>query len=223
MSTVISAPPVERKRDRLRHEQRLVLHGVDWATYRAVSDAFGPRHVRFSYDRGRMELMTKSQLHGMLSRLIARLITILTEELGLPLSSCGDMTCDREDLERGVEPDECFYITNAPVILGKEQVDLTSDPPPDLGVEVDISYSSYSRLGIYAALRVPEVWRYESETLIFYRLAADGQYQIAERSLYFPFLVAADLAAFLNRRPEMDENALAKEFRTWVREQIASE
>lgn len=225
MSTLIEeVRPVERKRDRLRHEQRLVLHGVDWATYRAVSDAFGPRHVRFTYDRGRMELVTKSQLHRLLSRLIARLIMILTEEVGLPLRSCGDMTCDREDLARGIEPDECFYITSVPLIRGKEQVDLTTDPPPDLGVEVDVSYSSFSRLGIYAALRVPEVWRFDTETLYFYRLGADGQYAVAERSHFFPFLVAADLARFLNQWPEIeDDNVLAQKFRAWVRERIAAE
>src|SRR5262249_38374776 len=142
-------------------EQRFRLGAVDWTTYRKISDALTGRHVRVTYDRGNLELMTISSKHGSCSRLSARLVQVLTEECGLPIYSCGDMTCDREDLDRGLEPDEGFYIENASRVRNKEQIDLTVDPPPDLAVEVDISRSSKSRLPVYAALRLPEVWRYD--------------------------------------------------------------
>src|SRR5262245_7473212 len=92
---------------------RFMIRNVDWATYRKISDALGKRHYRLSYDGENLELMTKSKGHGMYSRFLYMLIRILSEETEKPPESCGDMTCDREDVERAIEPDECFYIDNA--------------------------------------------------------------------------------------------------------------
>ena len=107
------------------------LGAVDWETYRKIADALTGRHVRLTYDRGRLEFMTISGKHGILSRLFNRLIGILTEELAMNVLSCGDMTCDREDAGRGLEPDECFYLENEPQVRGKDDIDLSVDPPPD--------------------------------------------------------------------------------------------
>lgn len=201
--------------------QRLLLRGVDWATYRKISEALTGRHVRLSYDRGNLEFMTISTIHAVLSRLLFQLVVVLTEELGMPRRSCGDMTCDRDDLERGLEPDECFYLINEPLIRNKEQIDLATDPPPDLGIEVDIARSSRNRLSIYAALRVPEVWRFDGERLVIHQLQTEGRYIEVQRSCYFPFLSGADVVRFLQQRTQTDENALIRSFRAWVREQVA--
>jgi Uma2 family endonuclease len=142
---------------------------------------------------------------------------VLTEECGLSLRGFGDMTCDREDLERGIEPDECFYIVNEPLVREKEELDLTVDPPPDLAVEIEITRSTRGRMGIYAALRVPEVWRFDGESLTVHRLTPEGVYEVVERSAYFPSLPLSELAGFLKMRTEMDENSLVREFRAWVR------
>jgi Uma2 family endonuclease len=205
----------------LSDEQRLVLRGIDWSTYRKISDALQGRHVRLTFDRGSLELMTISGMHSNLSRLIGRLIAVLTEEFGLLLKSFGDMTCDREDLDRALEPDECFYISNEPRVRTKGNIDLTVDPPPDLAVEVEISRSARTRLGIYAAIRVPEVWRFDGQDLTIHQLEANGEYRVAQHSRYFPFVTGPDLARFLEQRTAMDENALIRKFRDWVREQVA--
>jgi len=201
--------------------QRLLLRGVNWASYRKISEALTGRHVRLTYDRGNLEFKTISTIHAILSRLLFQLIVVLTEELGMPRRSCGDMTCDRDDLERGLEPDECFYLTNEPLVRNKDQIDLAVDPPPDLGVEVDITRSSRTRLGIYAALRVPEVWRFDGDQLIIHQLQADGQYIEVERSRYFPFLSGDEVVRFLQQRTQMDENALIRSFRAWVSRSVA--
>jgi Uma2 family endonuclease len=151
-------------------EQRFLLRNIDWHTYRTISEALRGRHLRFTYDRGNLEFRTVSGSRGNYARLLGRLVFVLVEEFGLPISSCGDMTCDREDLERGVEPDDSFYLTNEPLVRGKEEIDLTSDPPPDLSVEIDISRSSRNRLGIYEAIRVPEVWQFDGENLRIWQL-----------------------------------------------------
>src|SRR5689334_12972304 len=86
------------------------------------------------------------------------------------------------ELERAIEPDECFYLTNEPLIRGKEEFNFEVDPPPDLGIEVNISSSSRRRMPIYAALGVPEVWRFSRDHIVIHRLAGDGTYQIAAHS-----------------------------------------
>jgi Uma2 family endonuclease len=116
-------------RGEARGEQRFVLGCVDWPTYRAISEALRGRHLHFAYDRGALEFMTISQRHGNYSRLLGRLIVALTEELGLPILGFGDMTCEREDLERAAEPDESFYIGNEARVRDKDEIDLTTDPP----------------------------------------------------------------------------------------------
>ncbi len=130
------------------------------------------------------------------------------------------MTLGREDLERGLEPDECFYITHEPEVRGKEQLDLTTDPPPDLAVEIDVTHSPRNRLTIYAALGVKEVWRFHDETLTAQSLDDAGEYQASETSHHFPGLQITDVMSFLNRRHERDENTLIREFREWVREKL---
>jgi Uma2 family endonuclease len=188
--------------------QRLMLRGVAWGEYRTIAEALSGRHVRLTFDRGTLEFMTISPLHGRLSRLVARMIFVLTEELGLPVKSFGDMTCEREDLERGLEPDECFYITHEAEVRNKEHLDLATDPPPDLAVEIEVTHAPRNRLGIYAALGVLEVWRFHNETLTVHCLDEDGEYQTRGASPMFSGLQIADVMPFLNRRNETDENTL---------------
>jgi Uma2 family endonuclease len=204
-----------------REPQHLLLRGVDWETYCKLRDALQERHLRLTYDRGNLELMTLSLAHERYGSLLGRMIETLTLELGLPLQSAGSTTLDREDLDRGVEADRCYYLEHEPHVRNKEEIDLTIEPPPDLAVEIDVSRSSLKRLAIYAALRIPEVWRFDQEKLWIYRLGSDGQYTPVECSGHFPFLPISEVTSFLHRRNQMDENSLMRAFRDWVREQIA--
>jgi Uma2 family endonuclease len=218
MSTLLA--PVE-KLPQAPAEQRFLLHGVEWAAYRAISEALTGHHLRLAYDRGRLEFMTVSRSHGNYSFLLGRLVCVLAEESQLPLSSCGDMTCDREDLERGLELDQCFYLEHEPLIRHKEVIDLAVDPPPDLGLEIEITRSFIGRLGICEALGIAEVWRFNGQRIRAYHRRSDGRYMESEYSLHFPFLKVQEMVAFLQKRTEMDENRLVSLFRDWVKEQIA--
>jgi Uma2 family endonuclease len=93
--------------------QHIVLEGVSWATYQALLQDLGDhRSSKLAYDQEVLEIIMPSDLHGMINRLLALLITVLTDELGMKIRGYGSTTLDREDLERGVEPDSCFYIQN---------------------------------------------------------------------------------------------------------------
>ena len=198
--------------------QRFALNSIDWHSYRTISEALTGRHLRITYDRGRLELMTISSLHGTLCRLISHFIAVLTEEFGLPCCNCGDMTCDSESLARGIEPDECFYIEHEAVVRGKDHIDLAVDPPPDLAVEVDVSRDSCRRLSIYAALGVPEVWRYDGQSLTIYVRTPEETYAEVECSPHFPGISGKEIEAALSRRLETDQNGLVRVFRARVRE-----
>jgi Uma2 family endonuclease len=198
--------------------QRLVLFDEPWDSYVKLLRVFDERrHLRISYDRGVLEIMTLSPEHEQWKRLIGRLIVTLTEELGLPLVEYGSMTIRRRKKLRGLEPDECFWIQNEALVRQLESYDLRRDPPPDLVVEVDISRSAVNRMGIYAALKVPEVWRFRNAILEFHVLGPDGKFAIQPASRAFDGVAAEDLNRFLALRGQGDHNAIVKQFREWIR------
>jgi Uma2 family endonuclease len=200
--------------------QRFVLHGVAWGTYsrmlRALADRPG---VRLTYDRESLELMTPSYEHENQGHLLGRFVIVLTEELGLPVNGGGSTTFRRRRRKRGLEPDECYWIAYEARVRGKTTIDLRLDPPPDLCLEIDVTHSSLNRLGIYAALQFPEIWRLENQDLVCYLLDA-GQYVVSPASRAIPGLVVAELTPFLRLAGQQDENAIVRQFRAWVRQQF---
>jgi Uma2 family endonuclease len=196
----------------------IVLDGVSWATYYQLADEIGDRRsVRLTYDRGRLELMSPLPEHEAYSVQLGQFVRVLAVACKKPFKCLGAMTIRREDLARGLEPDNCFYLANWPRIRGRKTLDFTKDPPPDLGLEIDVTNLSLDRLPIYAALRVPEVWRFTGRQLLCYRLNADGTYTEVEFSPTFPFLRIAEVRPFLLKVFDLDETALTESFQEWLR------
>ncbi len=145
------------------------------------------------------------------------LVVTLTQERGLSLKAGGSATMRRRKKRRGLEADKCYWIASAALMGGRRRLDLRKDPPPDLAIEVDVTNSSLDRMGIYAALRVPEVWRLEGDDLSFHVLDESGAYQPAAYSRSFPGITAADLMVFLQQaRQSGDDNAVIRDFRAWL-------
>ncbi len=206
---------------RLPTEQRVVISCVDWDTYVTISDKLGERNLRINYDGVNLEIMTTSLEHERAKHLLARLVSALTEEMDIDILGGGSMTCRREDLNRGFEPDECYWIEHEAQMRGRIDIDLTRDPPPDLMLEVEISRSFVDRLALAARLGVPEVWRWDGETLRVMLLGSEGQYSESERSQALSFLPIAELVRFLLSDASQSETKLLRSFRAWVREQMA--
>ncbi len=202
----------------------VLLSDIDWATYSQLLHVFAERRrVRLAYDRGELEIMSPRFEHDIDARFLCLLVFALTEELGLPVKPGGTVTMRRRSRRRGIEADETFWIAGAARMAGKRRLNLRTDPPPDLAIEVDISHSSLDRLGIYAVLRVPEVWRLNDDVLTFHVLRADLTYETAAVSRAFPILTPADALGFLQQgRQAGDMNPLLRQFREWVRRRIAS-
>ena len=202
-------------------EQRFILWSASWRTYERLLRAFEERPgVRLTYDRGVLEIMTLSHGHEYSAHLLGRLVEALTEELNLPLHGGKSTTLRRRKRQRGLEPDECYWIANEPLVRGKRELDLKRDPPPDLGMEIDVSRSSINRMAIYEAIRVQEVWRYDGHVLSFHILGQDEKYTESSHSLAFPQLTPSDLLTFLNLSDQMDDNAIIRQFRAWVRQRF---
>ncbi len=197
--------------------ERIVLYDVGWRVYDLLLDAIGERNIRLTYSDGNLEIMTLSLEHESWKKIIAGLIEILSIELNIPMRRVGALTCRREEFDKGLEPDESYYVQHEAQIRGKREIDLGVDPPPDLAIEVDISYREIRRERIYAALGVPELWRFDGQRLHFLHLTSTQNYEPMETSLAFPALRVADIQRFLKLDPAKDETSLMREFRDWVR------
>jgi Uma2 family endonuclease len=199
-----------------------LLKNISWQTYESLVNELAEQPgIRLTYDRGNLEIMTPSAPHEKYKKILGRFVESVSDELNVEICSLGSLTCRREDLARGLEPDQCYYIENEDVVWDKQQIDLNQDPPPDLVVEIDVTSSSIDRLSLYASLGVPEVWRYDGNRLIIYQLEAH-EYTERDVSPTFPFLSQVEMLRFLELRRTTKENALIRLFREWVRSQIQS-
>ena len=136
------------------------LPNISWQTYQNLKQDIGDRSgIRLSYNQGLLWIKMPSKIHEIINRLLARIVSTLTEELGLEIVDMGSASLDREDLARGVEPDTCFYIQNAQQLQGLNP-QIPINLPPDLVIEVDITSLSNQRMEIYQQLGVAEIWRY---------------------------------------------------------------
>jgi Uma2 family endonuclease len=198
-------------------EQRVVLHNIGWNTYeRLLADHENYSAPRLTYDRGELEIMSPSPEHEAYNRSIALLVVILAAELGTDVYDLGSTTFRREDLERGFEPDSCFYIENEERVRGKARIDLAVDPPPDLVIEIDIISPSFSKLPIYAQIGVPEVWRYDGERLKI--LVLEGsEYVETTESTVVPPVTSNVLSNFMEKSTTTKRTVWLEAVREWAR------
>ncbi|HVS38964.1 MAG TPA: Uma2 family endonuclease [Gemmataceae bacterium] len=203
---------------RIPSKQRFVLDGQSWNDYTRWLKLFEERsHVRITYDRGVLEVVTLTFEHERALRILRLLIDVWAEERNVVMRGGGSTTFRRRDAQRGLEPDECYWIANEARVRGLTRIDLRRDPPPDLVIEIDVTHSSVPRLPVYAALRVPEVWRLRGAALSFNFLQADGSYVAGPMSEALPPLRPRDLITLLALADQLDDMAVARRFRAWVR------
>jgi Uma2 family endonuclease len=178
----------------------LILQQLSWDDYDALLEDLAEAHprLRVTYDHGRVEIMSPLSEHEGYARFIDDLARAYADHLNLKIEKYGGTTWRRRKLEQGLEPDCCYYVTNADKIIGKKTIDLDVDPAPDLAVEIDISHESLSKFHIYAALKIREIWRYDGtkSQLLFYELHR-ASYREIGRSTVLPRL-----------RPSMIQHAI---------------
>ncbi len=221
MTALASQPPAIKPRNLARPtgEQHFLLTNIDWKTYKAIGQALMDRPgLRLTYDRGNLELMSTSPKHEVYKKHLARFIEIMAEELNRPFTTAGNMTFEREDLEKGMEPDDCFWFQHEPQMRCKLTWEPFIDPAPDLALEIEISRSFLDRLAICAALGIGEVWCYNGDAIRILRLQADGTYQKVDKSQVFPEVPLEQILTFLQAIETKDLLTVIREFRTWIRQ-----
>lgn len=211
MTTALAPPDV--------HESKVVLPNISWETYeRLLADLEDCSVPHLTYDRGRLEIMSPMPKHEKLNRAVEMLVNALAEELDINSRGLGSTTFRREDLERGFEPDSCFYFQNEPLIRSKDRLNLIVDPPPDLVVEIDITRPSLDKFSIFAQLGVPEVWRYDGTTLRILHLESSS-YVERQSSGVLPVVTNAVLTDFLAESLTTSRLTWLRRVRGWARDQ----
>lgn len=191
------------------------LQEVTWAELESILAELGDRgNPRLSYSHGTLELMSPSPEHEDHKNILSDLVAILLEESDIEFRDLGSTTFKNEQMNQAVEPDACFYIEHELEVRGKRQIDLTVDPPPDLAIEIDIT--ARTRFNNYAALGVPELWRYNGTTLEI-SVLQKGQYVASAQSLHFPDLPLTEVIPnYLEQSRTTGRTALLRSFRRWV-------
>jgi Uma2 family endonuclease len=199
----------------LLEQDQVVMHGVSWQTFQQLLADRGERcGVLLAYDRGTVELRMPSQEHEWIKTTLTQVVEAIAFARDLHYRSLGSTTFGREDLDRGFEPDACFYLDHADVISPDRPLDLTVEPPPDLVIEVDISRSSLDKLPIYATLGVPEIWRYTNGEVELQYLT-EGAYRVVDTSQVLPGIHASLLTRFI------DEARTATHQTRWFKDVVA--
>lgn len=198
----------------------LILTEVSWEEYEQLLDDLGDCYgVNIFYNQGRLEIMSPSSNHEMYADLIQDTCRLLAEASGLEFESRGSTTFKQKKMRKAAEPDTCFYVQNAQRIIGVERIDLKTDPPPDVVVEVDVSHDTSAKSSFYAAIGVPELWRYDESRLRIFHLL-DGHYLEMPASRSFPLLTGEALTQFLEQSKTQGQTAALRSFRAWLHEKM---
>jgi Uma2 family endonuclease len=219
MKTEPKQPLFELKQLAVPPGNTVQLKNISWQMYEAILEEMGEGYAaRLAYHRGKLEIRMPLPKHERAKSIIGDLVKVLLEELDIDCEPLGSTTFKREDMDSGVEPDECFYIHNAAAIRGKDRIDLTIEPPPDLAIEID--NTSPTSLSSYQALKVPELWRYNGRVLKI-NVLREGKYEEANVSPNFPsFPLVEVIPQYLEQSKAIGRNATIKAFRNWVRERL---
>lgn len=196
--------------------RKLILQRVDWDFYEQLLQKYqDSNEVHFAYDDGFLEVEVPLYKHESANGILRNLVTFVCVEKAIDFINAGSTTFRERAKAKGCEPDAAFYIQHEEQIRGLTDLDLRSDPPPDLVIEVDITSPSLNKMPIYAALNVPEVWLYKGDRVIFYRLEGED-YTEVQYSDALPFLDGDTANQFLIMGLSVSSSEWYKELKAWL-------
>lgn len=158
-------------------EERIVVCGIGWEGYLAFDKALGADRPgpRFYYLAGDLEIMSTSEHHEKIKKLVADLLAVFFEHTDIEIFPRGQATM-RVLQEAGAEPDESWC-------LGENK------QWPDLVLEIALTSGGLPKLELYRRFAVPEVWIWRSNALEIHVLRADNTaYERAAASRVLPTL-----------------------------------
>jgi Uma2 family endonuclease len=200
-----------------QQQATIILSNVTWETYNqfvaeTINEISNPL---FYFDNGNLLIMVKSLEHEFITDYIVLFINFVTVEWSINCGSLGSATFQKDDVERGFEPDSCFFFENEEKIRGVKRFDFSIHPAPDLIIEVDITSLSTFRQNIFAAFKIPEIWRFDGEKIEILRLEND-KYIETPNSLALPKTTAEKLTEFVRKSETLSRLEWINEVRTWA-------
>ncbi len=210
---------LELRQLKIQPGQQLLLEDVSWQQLESILAELGEsRAARLSYSNGLLEIMVPLPEHEKAKEIIGDMVKILLEERQIAFEPLGSTTLKNERMTQAVEPDACFYIQNQAAVIGKNRLDMSVDPPPDLAIEIDLT--SRTQLDNYQILGVPELWRYAQRGLEINVLQA-GRYVDSDFSPTFPGIPIVELVNRYVQQSQVSGRTQAiQAFRSWVRENL---
>src|SRR5882724_8281151 len=106
----------------------VIRNGVSWAEFMAIArqrDAAHHYSLKLHYLDGALELMTISEPHEYIKRIIGRCLEAWSEIVGVDLHGVGSLTIRKRSAKRGAEADESYHVGSR----GRRR-------PPELAIEV---------------------------------------------------------------------------------------
>ncbi len=199
-------------------DRALTINGFGWKAYGILSDALREHSgARLLFCDGSLTFLVTSRRHDWFGERLGFLVGIVADALGVDWEDAGQATFRREDMSVGIEGDKTFYFrAHAEVMRGPVNIDLSTQPPPDLAIEVEVSHPADVAMTIYGRLGVPEVWRFDAEDWDFkiWLRQADGTYRTSQASVQLAPLSTADL---LDQLKEADRLGNARWFNRLMR------
>ncbi|MFM7603234.1 MAG: Uma2 family endonuclease [Pseudanabaena sp.] len=196
----------------LRNGSVIAIHSLSWRDYEDILNELGEdRHTRIAYYQGTLEIISPLSRHERPHRLAGHIVKAILDAQGRDWEDFGSTTFYCRG-RAGVEPDTCFYVTNAALVRGcQERIDVDIYPPPDLAIESDVT--SKTLLSAYEAIAVPEIWVYRDDSLKIF-LWKDGQYVDSESSLLFPELeIKTLIPQLVQQGMAIGASSMLREFR----------
>jgi Uma2 family endonuclease len=199
----------------LQPGQQLLLQNISWDELEVILEELGEsRSSRLSYSNGVLEIMVPLPEHERDKEIIGEIVKILLDKLAIDFEPLGSTTFEKPQMTQAVQPDACFYIQNYRSVIGKQRLDLSIDPPPDLAIEIDIT--SRTQFDNYQILGVPELWRYTQQGLQISLLEND-RYIESNTSLNFPNVPIVELVGHCIQQSQTEGTSKAiKDFKQWV-------
>ena len=199
--------------------QQLLLQNISWEDFEEILEDLGEnRSSRISYSNGVLEIMVPLPEHEKYKEIIGDIVKILLDELEIDFESLGSTTFKNKQMTQAVEPDACFYLKNYQAVIGKDRLDLSIDPPPDLAIEIDIT--NRTQLDNYLLLKVPELWRYTRKGFQL-NLLEGNRYIESQTSPNFPDIPIIELIdRYVKQAQTKGRSKAIRAFKKWLQENM---
>lgn len=203
-------------RFRLEPGQKVTLQPVSWQRFEEILNELGSRRTsRIAYANGILEIIAPLPKHERSKVLLADLVKILLKSQKRAWEPLGSTTFKNEGMAAGIEPDDCFYIKNYQAVIGKDRLDLSQDPPPDLALETDVT--SKTEIEAYEALGVPELWIYSANKLRI-NVLVSGKYVESQTSPTFPSISVIEIIPqYMQRARIVGVSQALEEFEMFIK------